>query len=187
MWIFGYGSLLFRPGFAFEERVPSALPGFVRRFFQGSPDHRGTPEAPGRVVTLAPEPGGRCIGVAYRVPAARWEEALLALDLREQGGYARIWREVFPLEGGAPLSALVYYAAPDNPHYLGPAPLQEMARQIAASHGPSGANRDYLLQLAEALHALGAKDEHVAQLASCLRALEAPSGDGRGRELGQDE
>ena len=69
LWLFGYGSLIWRPASPFVERRPASARGYARRFWQGSTDHRGVPEAPGRVVTLLPSAGDRCEGVAYRVPA----------------------------------------------------------------------------------------------------------------------
>jgi glutathione-specific gamma-glutamylcyclotransferase len=171
MWIFGYGSLLWRPDFAFLERRPGQILGYVRRFYQGSPDHRGTPEAPGRVVTLVEEPGALCVGAAYRVSSEETARILSALDQREQGGYQRRWCPVSPLDGGASFSALVYFAGPDNPHFLGPAPREDMARHILAARGPSGANLDYLLRLDESLRALSAPDPHFSALCACVRAL----------------
>jgi len=86
-WIFGYGSLVWRPAFAFAERRPARLEGWARYFWQGSTDHRGVPGAPGRVVTLVPESGATCWGVAYRLDPASAEDTLARLDHREQGGY----------------------------------------------------------------------------------------------------
>lgn len=165
-WVFGYGSLIWRPGFEYSERRVGYIVGLSRRFYQGSPDHRGRPEAPGRVVTLIPEPGARCYGVAYRLCPEVVEEVLSALDHREQGGYERLRLDVHPARPGEAMvrDALVYLANETNPHYLGPAPLEEMARHICASAGPSGRNEDYLLELAASLRRLALEDPHVFAL-----------------------
>lgn len=170
-WIFGYGSLIWRAEFAFDERRAGYIEGWARRFWQGSTDHRGLPDKPGRVVTLVAEPGARCWGVAYRIAEAHAERVLCELDHRERGGYRR--HEVALHLSGEPsvTQALVYVAAPDNPNYLGPAPLTEIARQILAAHGPSGPNPEYVLRLAESLAALSASDdEHVHALAELVRS-----------------
>ena len=154
IWIFGYGSLVFRPDFPFEARQPAYVNGFARRFWQGSTDHRGVIGAPGRVVTLVPQTGARTWGVAYRVAAAEVEGVLSRLDHRERGGYAR---HDVPLgfRDRPPEDGLVYRATEANENYLGPAPLEDIAAQIARSRGPSGHNIDYLRQLAAALKVLG--------------------------------
>ncbi|MFL5344023.1 MAG: gamma-glutamylcyclotransferase [Hyalangium sp.] len=167
MWIFGYGSLIFRPSFPYEERREAWLKGWARRFWQGSTDHRGVPEAPGRVVTLVPEPGARCWGVAYRIATERVEAVLAHLDFREQGGYQRIMAQLETREP-SPLEALVYVAGPSNPHYLGPASLEEIAAVVRSAHGPSGSNREYVQRLAEALAQAGEHDAHVTELARLL-------------------
>ncbi|MDY7233270.1 gamma-glutamylcyclotransferase [Hyalangium rubrum] len=168
MWIFGYGSLIFRPSFPFEERREAWLRDWARRFWQGSTDHRGTPEAPGRVVTLVPEPGARCWGVAYRIASERVEEVLAHLDYREQGGYERHWVRLETRESPPPSEALMYVAGPTNPLYLGPSALEEIAAVVRSAHGPSGPNRDYVRLLAEALAQAGEHDAHVAELARLL-------------------
>ncbi len=85
IWLFGYGSLIWKADFPYLERRPAHIHGWVRRFWQGSHDHRGTPEAPGRVVTLVREPGAVCHGMAYRITP----EVLAPLDVREKNGYLR--------------------------------------------------------------------------------------------------
>jgi len=169
MWIFGYGSLIWKTGFEHEARVPGFIKGWSRRFWQGSPDHRGTEESPGRVVTLVPDPDGLTWGVAYRVPAHVVEEVLGQLDHRESGGYSRHEVDVFNESHELVTRALVYRASESNPHFLGDAPVLEMAQHILKSHGPSGPNLDYLLELHEALLALGVEDSHIQMLVSATQ------------------
>ena len=166
VWLFGYGSLIFKADFPFLERRPASIEGWARRFWQGSHDHRGTPERPGRVLTLVESPGTVCAGMAYRVAPSVFEH----LDVREKNGYLRFATPMTFADGGHE-EGLVYIATEDNAAFLGPAPEDEIARHIHGSHGPSGANRDYLLHLAEALRELGAEDEHVFGLERRLLAL----------------
>jgi cation transport regulator ChaC len=181
LWIFGYGSLVWRPGFAHTRRRPAWIPGFRRRFWQGSIDHRGRPGAPGRVVTLVREEhprdiaGPRCWGMAYRVASRDVADVLAVLDHREQGGYERVDTELH-LEGAAPVRSpgLMYVATPCNPDYLGPASLEAISEQVLASAGPSGHNAEYVLRLAGALLTirpdLDPAEEDVLALASRVRA-----------------
>jgi cation transport protein ChaC len=177
IWIFGYGSLVWRPEFPHAERRPAYVDGWTRRFWQGSTDHRGVPEDPGRVVTLIAEPGARCHGVAYRVAPEAEADVFAGLDHRERGGYARIELPVHFLAPapGAPTStaARMYLATSDNPNYLGDAPLAAIALQISRCHGPSGANLEYLLRLADALREQGAADDHVFALERLVREQSA--------------
>lgn len=170
-WVFGYGSLIFKVDFPWLERRVASINGWSRRFWQGSHDHRGTPEAPGRVVTLIETPGVDCFGIAYLVAPEVFDH----LDYREKNGYAR-HRVAIALDGGdAAVSGLLYVATEDNPAYLGPAPLDDMALHIAAATGPSGTNRSYLSELARALEDLGSYDDHVHPLASRVAALSQQS------------
>lgn len=168
VWLFGYGSLIFKAGFEYIERQPASIEGWQRRFWQGSHDHRGTPQAPGRVLTLIEQPGAVCQGMAYRVAPRVFEQ----LDVREKNGYLRLPIELTFADGDT-APGLVYMATADNPAYLGPAPDADIAAQIAASSGPSGPNRDYLLYLSDALRALNYDDAHVLALERQLLRQEA--------------
>ncbi len=181
-WLFGYGSLIFRPAIPFVERRPALVRGWTRRFWQWSTDHRGEPWRPGRVVTLAPAPDDCCRGIAYRLDDVDADAILADLDIRERGGYVRMEIEL-ELSGStgeaaghaaeaAPrtVAGLTYQGWPDNRNYAGPAPLAEIASQIAEARGPSGANVDYLRDLHAALDAMGARDPHVAALVERLGA-----------------
>jgi len=169
-WIFAYGSLIWRPSFAHVERRAASLRGWGRRFWQGSTDHRGVPGAPGRVVTLIEDATETCRGVAYRVADDVAQRVLAELDVRERGGYARL-EVALELDGIGRAAGLVYLATPDNPNYLGPAPLPAIAAQIASARGPSGPNPEYVLRLADALRELGADDPHVFALEAQLHEL----------------
>ena len=168
VWLFGYGSLIFKADFPFLARRPATIKGWARRFWQGSHDHRGTPEAPGRVVTLTPQAEAVCAGMAYLIAPEVFDH----LDYREKNGYLRVCTDIL-FEDGSQSSGLLYIAAEDNAAYLGPAPELEIARQIAAAAGPSGRNRDYLTDLAAALRALGQEDPHVFEIERHLAALAA--------------
>ncbi len=191
LWIFGYGSLVWRPAFSHRARRPAFVRGFARRFWQGSTDHRGLPHRPGRVVTLvrdddpvllAAEPGFRptpCWGTAYHVPAGDPDGVLAGLDHREQGGYERVSVELSlapdATGAGRVVHGLVYIAGPRNAHYLGPASLAAIATQVAGAVGPSGANPEYVFELARSLREIGAEDPHVFALEAELAALLGPA------------
>lgn len=172
VWLFGYGSLIYKTDFPYLQRKPACIYGWQRRFWQGSHDHRGTPEAPGRVLTLIEAPGARCAGIAYEVTPDTFEH----LDHREKNGYLRVFTPLHWLtdsgnSGPGETAAIVYLATPDNEAYLGPATEVEIAAHIARSQGPSGPNRDYVLELAKALRAMGEQDEHVFAIERQLLTL----------------
>lgn len=169
LWIFGYGSLVWRPSFEHALARAAAVQGWTRRFWQRSTDHRGVPGAPGRVATVLEAVGEVCWGRAYAVDREYQDPVLEALDHREKQGYDR--RVVsLKFEDGAGPQALMYVATPDNPSFAGDTPLPELASIIAARRGPSGSNVEYLLQLADALRAMGVDDPHVFALEALCRA-----------------
>ena len=172
IWIFGYGSIIWKPDFPYAERAPGWIGGWSRHLWQGSPDHRGVPTEPGRVVTLVARAGARCLGVAFRVRGAESEAVMRGLDARESGGFVKERAAFhFAEEPRAPLTAIVYVAPPHNPNFLGEASLEEIVRQVRTARGRSGSNLEYVLRLSESLRELGAEDEEVLRVAGRLRAI----------------
>ena len=166
IWVFGYGSLIYKVDFDFLDCQNAHIFGYERRFWQGSHDHRGTPENPGRVLTLIPIKSARCFGKAFRVEHHVFEH----LDHREKNGYLREEMDIH-LENGRVVKGLVYIGAPDNEAWLGEASTKEIAEHIATSSGPSGDNKDYVFDLANALRDHGEVDEHVFGVELNLRVI----------------
>ena len=193
IWIFGYGSLVWRPDFPHLRACPASIGGYARRFWQGSTDHRGIPERPGRVVTLIPDDHeglfedplprtDRCWGTAYEIHSHDPDQVLAGLDHRERGGYERVRLEIElhdevqskgDVGGSAPriVIGLVYIAGPDNDNYLGAAPVDAIAGQIRGAVGPSGPNPEYVFELASRLRAMEAADAHVFEVEAELLRL----------------
>lgn len=179
IWIFGFGSLIYNPNFPFAERIEGYVKGWRRVFYQGSTDHRGTPDAPGRTVTLIEDRDSITWGAAYRLSGTPEEQqkTLKYLEWREKQYDLRYRSDVFGKESnGQPLveGALVYIATPDrrkNVNWLGEAPLEDLARQIAHAHGPSGPNSEYLFRLAETTRKMGVDDPELFQLEAAVRAI----------------
>ncbi|AQK43940.1 Gamma-glutamylcyclotransferase 2-3 [Zea mays] len=175
IWVFGYGSLIWNPGFAYDDRVVGFVRDYRRVFYQGSTDHRGTPQFPGRTVTLEHQPGATCWGVAYRIKEEDKEIALEYLEVREKQYDEKVYLDLYTDSSPkvpAVENVMVYFATSNkenNQNYLGPAPLEEMTRQIYLAQGPSGPNKEYVFKLEDALHKLGVVDQHVQELANALR------------------
>ncbi|KAJ7562139.1 hypothetical protein O6H91_03G056000 [Diphasiastrum complanatum] len=159
LWIFGYGSLVWKAGFEYEEQIVGFIRDYRRVFYQGNTDHRGSPENPGRTVTLQPQEGAICWGVAYRVSGNDSEQLVLSVESSSKPAISGV---------------LVYIGSSnrsDNKFYLGPAPVEEIASQIARSVGPAGPNHEYLFKLEEALRKIGREDEGVIELADEVRKM----------------
>ncbi len=170
LFVFAYGSLIFRPSRFFGQRRAAVAHGFRRAFRQASPDHRGTPTFPGRVVTLLHEEGASCGGALFTVDDAQIEAALDELDDRESGGYDRADIEVHVRGEDAMVRAVTWIAKPTNPNHLPHAPLDHVASVVRRARGKSGANIDYALRLAAALRQLGFHDPEVLALEAALLA-----------------
>ena len=159
LWVFGYASLIWDPGFPVAERRIAVLPDYHRSFCMWSIHHRGTEAEPGLVLALDAAPGGACAGVAFRVVGAHAEATLAGLRAREliSSAYFEAAVEVC-LEDGRLVTAIAYVVDPDHPQYCGGLPLEKQAQVIARAKGGRGPNRDYLINTAEHLHALGLPD-----------------------------
>jgi cation transport protein ChaC len=177
-WVFGYGSLMWRPGFAFEERRAAVLHGRRRAFCIHSVHHRGTPERSGLVLGLAP--GGSVRGAAYRVADDAWAETYAYLREREQPTetYYEAWRPV-RLQGGERVQALVFLSDVSHPQWAGRLTLEQQAARIAGAAGLSGRNVDYLRDLVEHLRALGVRDAGMEALLARVEELEKACHPGR--------
>src|SRR6195952_866650 len=169
LWVFGYGSLMWRPGFEFIEQVPARLIGEHRALCVYSFDHRGTPEKPGLVLGL--DRGGACRGVAFRVAARLRQATLEYLRSREQTThvYREVMRSVW-LENEARqrVSALAYVVDRGHVQYAGRLSLAEQLRFVQQGHGRSGNNRDYVLSTVKSIEAQGFRDAQLHQLAAML-------------------
>jgi len=171
-WVFGYGSLIWHPGFDFADKRLAVLRGYRRAFCMTSIHYRGTPEMPGLVLALDRDPLGTCAGVAYHVTGRHAGETLAYLRERELVSYAYDEaRVVLELEGGAEVEALAYVSNPGHGQYCGGMSLEAQAEVIARAVGPRGPNADYLLNTVESLEALGLHDPELVRLVALVRAL----------------
>ena len=180
-WVFGYGSLMWRPGFSFLERQPARLHGRRRAFCIYSVHHRGTYQRPGLVLGLAP--GGSVRGFAYRVAAADWPEVYAYLREREQPTetYFEAEAEV-RLGDGRRVPALIFLSDFAHQQWAGNLTLEEQAMMIAGASGLSGPNIDYLRDLVMHLHEEGIADAGMERLLTMVEELE--KGEARRREGG---
>ncbi len=164
LWVFGYGSLMWRPGFEFEERCPALLRGYHRAFCVYSHVHRGTPEKPGLVFGL--DAGGSCRGVAFRVDAARAEDVKRYLQAREQVTlvYRDVVKPVELVDEGRRVEALCFVVDRAHEQYAGRIDFDEQVRLIAEGEGRSGKNPDYLESTVRHLDEAGLADEGLTRL-----------------------
>ena len=178
LWVFGYGSLIWRPGFVFVERRLARLSGWRRSFCMTSIHYRGTPEAPGLVLALDRAPGAVCEGLAFRVEAADADGVLAYLREREliSSAYEET-RLPVTLDDGAEVEALAYVVDPHHPQYAGGLSLDEQAAVIRRAEGSTGSNLDYLLYTLEGLAALGIHDADLARIGEMVKGERAPRPD----------
>ena len=176
LWVFGYGSLMWRPGFEYADKVPARLIGEHRALCVYSFDHRGTPEKPGLVLGL--DRGGACRGIAFRVAPELREATIEYLRAREQTThvYREVMRSVWLNNSSQQrVSALTYVADRSHVQYAGRLPLNEQLRIVRQGHGRSGNNRDYVLATVKAIEAEGFRDGQLHRLATMLHDAHVPS------------
>jgi len=166
-WIFGYGSLMWRPGFTFQEACEARLYGYHRAFCVYSHVHRGTPDRPGLVLGL--DRGGSCRGIAYRVSDSDWDEVIGYLRAREQATAIYVEREkVVDLGGGDRVSATTYLVDRAHHQYAGRLSLEDQLRFVRQGVGQSGKNPDYVKSTVRHLEDMGVAEGPLHDLLAQL-------------------
>lgn len=172
LWVFGYGSLIWDPCFAFTDRQVATAAGWQRSFCMWSVHYRGTAEHPGLVLALDRAAGAQCQGVAFAIPA--WAEAETINALRERELISAAYLEetiTITLPDGRSVPALTYVINRDHAQYTGPLTPDAQAQIIASRHGVRGPNRNYLFATAQHLADLGLADPDLDALVTRVRAL----------------
>ena len=169
LWVFAYGSLMWRPDFPFRERVHARVTGLHRSLCIYSFVHRGTPERPGLVLGL--DRGGACRGIGYRVAAA--DRAATIAYLREREQATAVYREAIRSmwitdTPQRQVSALCYVVDRSHPQYAGRLTLDEQLRLVLQGHGQSGANPDYVIETVKSMEAIGYREGELHQLVERL-------------------
>jgi cation transport protein ChaC len=171
LWVFGYGSLMWDPGFPFRSWAPALIFGYHRVLCIASNRWRGTPERPGLVLGL--ERGGACRGIAFRVArrdVSTTLDVLWAREMRRHVYRLRLLRTQLP---DREVRALAFIADPAHAGYAGPLSIAETAKRIANCHGARGPNLDYLVRTINHLAELGVRDHNLSRVLAAVRALPA--------------
>ena len=179
-WVFGYGSLMWRPGFDHREAAPARLAGAHRSLCVYSWFHRGTKERPGLVLGL--DRGGSCRGVAFKVAGRNRDSVLAYLRERElvTEVYHETWRPVVLLDRRKPVTALAYVVDRDHAQYAGRLAPERVLDLVRDGEGRSGGNAEYVLNTVGHLRQLGIRDAMLERIAGSL--ARPPSGSDRQRE-----
>lgn len=172
MWVFGYGSLLWNPGFPVAQSVVATLPGYARSFCMRSIHHRGTEADPGLVLALDELAGAACEGLALAVADGHEDDTLAMLRERELISSAYLERDltVTP-QGSAPVTAVTYVIDAEHEQYCGGLPLEEQAHIIARAVGGRGPNTEYLFNTTAHLAEIGLHDPDLEWLSTRVRSI----------------
>ncbi|MHA6264907.1 gamma-glutamylcyclotransferase [Arenibacterium sp. CAU 1754] len=174
MWVFGYGSLLWNPGFDVAHSVAGTLDGYARSFCMRSIHHRGTETDPGLVLALDEVSQASCRGLALAVAPGQEDRTLDYLRERELISSAYLERMLdITLEDGQRVTAVTYVIDADHVQYCGGLPLEEQAQIIARAVGGRGPNAEYLFNTTDHLAEMGVPDPDLDWLANRVRALMA--------------
>ncbi|PYE89022.1 gamma-glutamylcyclotransferase [Phyllobacterium leguminum] len=169
-WVFGYGSLMWKPGFAHMETARALLHGYRRALCIHSNVHRGTPEQPGLVLGL--DRGGSCLGLAFRVPGELMDEVLVYLRAREMINNVYVEKHLpLRLADGRQVTALAYVADRSHRQYAGALPAIEAAAIVGRASGQSGANTEYVMSTVDHLRKMGIRDHRLENVAALLAGL----------------
>lgn len=172
MWVFGYGSLLWNPGFQVAEKRLATLEGYLRSFSMRSVTHRGSHEAMGLVLALDADSDAACDGLALRVEPGTEDATLAYLRERELVTAAYLERHLtVHLDDGRSVEAVTYIIDPDHDQYCGGLPLEEQAQIIARARGKMGPNWEYLYNTALQLRELGISDADLDWLENRVREI----------------
>jgi cation transport protein ChaC len=172
-WVFGYGSLIWNPGFPFVRRTGATLRGAHRRLCIYSHRHRGTPEQPGLVFGLVR--GGSCRGMAFEVAPELWPDVHDYLMGREmdRGVYRDVQRPI-ELEDGGQVQALAFVVDERHVQYAGRLDIAEQERLVRSGVGESGPNPEYVLATARHLQSMGIHDKYLSELVEALGGTDLP-------------
>jgi len=174
MWVFGYGSLLWNPGFTVAESVVATLPDYARSFCMRSIHHRGTVAEPGLVLALDQQVGKSCVGMALRVQPGLEAQTLDYLRERELISSAYVEKELdIALADGRVVTAVIYVIDEAHEQYCGDLALEEQAQIIARAVGGRGPNTEYLYNTADHLVSVGLEDDALNWLAARVREIAA--------------
>ena len=163
-WVFGYGSLMWRPGFSYTGSEPALVRGYHRKLCVYSHVHRGTPERPGLVLGL--DRGGSCRGMAFRIEPSAWEETLAYLRSREQVTMVYVERHlpVTLLQGGATVKAVTFVVDRMHRQYTGPISDERQLEHVQSGEGISGRCVDYVMNTVAHLRDMQIRDETLERL-----------------------
>ena len=174
MWVFGYGSLLWNPGFEIAVRAVATLPNYARSFCMSSIHHRGTVDDPGLVLALDERSGAQCAGVAFAVAAGKEDETLQYLRERELVSSAYLEKTLpLNLTDGRRVEAVTYVIDESHEQYCSDLPLEEQAQIIANAVGGRGPNWEYLYNTANHLSDIDLRDPDLEWLTARVRELVA--------------